>query len=302
MPKSVEHYQQETGRSGRDGLKAECYLFYSAEDYRVWRTILEASSESATAIEKLNELYGYCTRPQCRHRFISEYFNQNYALSNCGACDYCLGEVETAKDSLIIGQKIVSCIIRTRQGFGADHIADILKGNRSESVLRWQHETLSTFGIMEAETKVYIRYMIEQLIGQGFLARTGPYATLAVSEDGFLLLKGKKEPFLAIPLTTGKKKDIEKRKKIRIREDWAGVDEDLFERLRGLRASIASEKKVPAYVIFGDASLKEMAMKKPLTEAQFSEMYGVGEAKREAYWKSFTDIIRRHLEDSGSAL
>jgi ATP-dependent DNA helicase RecQ len=301
MPKSVEHYQQETGRSGRDGLKADCYLFYSAEDYRVWRRILEESSEETTAVEKLNELYGYCTRPQCRHRFISEYFDQEFNTSNCGACDYCLGEVETAKDSRIIGQKILSCVLRARQGFGADHIADILKGNATDSVLRWKHDSLSTFGIMEGETKVYIRYMIEQLVGQGYLERRGEYATLGATENGILLLKGQKEPFLALPQTTSKKRDIEKRKKSSRSEDWAGVDEGLFEALRSLRARIASEKAVPAYIIFGDASLKDMALKKPLTEAQFSEIYGVGEVKLKEYWEMFTETIRRHLNDKGGA-
>ena len=294
MPKSIEHFQQETGRAGRDGLPADCYFFYSGSDYGTWKSLLADSSESEIMLKKLGELYDFCTRPQCRHKSLSNYFGQDYSSDNCGACDFCLGEVDMADEPLLIGQKVLSCVARVRQGFGADHIADILKGNETEAVLKWRHEKLSTFGLMKPETKVFIRFMIEQLIGQGFLKREGEYNTLAITETGKSLLKGQATPKLAKPVTRDKKKEIEKKQRSRRTEDWENVDEELFEVLRALRAKTARDKSIPAYLVFSDKALKDMASKKPLDREAFADIYGVGEAKLKEYADSFIGAIREY--------
>ncbi|MFZ3110033.1 MAG: DNA helicase RecQ [Rectinemataceae bacterium] len=291
MPKSIEHFQQETGRAGRDGLPSDCYFFYSGADYGIWKSLLADSSESEVMLRKLGELYDFCTRPQCRHRSLAHYFGQTYAPENCGACDFCLGEVDMAEEPLLIGQKVLSCVARVRQSFEADHVADILKGNATEAVLKWRHEKLSTFGLMEAETKVFIRFMIEQLVGQGFLRREGDYGTLAITGEGMSLLKGLITPKLAKPATREKKKEIEKKRRSRRAEDWENVDEGLFEALRLLRAKIARDKSVPAYLVFSDKALKDMASKKPRDKEAFAGIYGVGEAKLKEYADAFIEAI-----------
>ena len=300
MPKSIEHYHQETGRAGRDGLPAYCYMFYGGGDFGVWKFFSEQSANRDVMLEKLRIIYKFCTQPQCRHKVFVNYFGQEYGQSSCQACDYCLGEVDMIDDPAGVGQKILNCIDSVKygdgRGFGAGYIANVLKGNPTSQIARWGHQGNPNFAAMSSETLVSISYLIEQLIGQGFLERQGEYDTLSLTDFGRRLLNGEITPILAKPLVAARKKEISIRQKAKKAQDWAGVDEKLFELLRGKRAELARKQGVPAYIIFGDRSLKDMASVKPTTGEAFSGVFGVGERKLKIYAEPFIDVIKQYLK------
>ena len=301
MPKSIEHYHQETGRAGRDGLPAYCYMFYRGSDYLAWKSILEESPQKNVLFEKLQSLYQFCAQPQCRHKVLANYFGQDYEKATCDACDYCLNELEMIEVPLIVGQKILSCVYRVQQGsglgFGAGHIANVLGGKLTDQVETWGHQRLSTFGLMANESMAFIRYMIEQLVGQGYLRREGAFSTLSLNDSARKVLRGELTPVLIKPLVASKKKEISRKGRQKKEEEWAEIDRDLFQQLRRKRAELAEKQRVPAFVIFGDKSLRDMARVKPVTREAFATLYGVGDHKLRTYADDFLGVIRKYFED-----
>jgi ATP-dependent DNA helicase RecQ len=319
MPKSLEHYQQESGRAGRDGLEAECWLLFSGGDYGVWKSILtsgegvpppnrrqnadamthrqdaDATGPSATeiALAKLARMYAYCTDAVCRRRAILEYFGQGYPQANCGTCDICLGDVDLVDDALVIAQKILSCILRQGQRFGAGYTAQVLTGSREQRILENGHDALSTYGLLKDHDKRTVHDWIEQLAGQGFIAKTGEYNVLSVTPEGWRLLKGEVTARLLEPTAKPQRKA-----KVAV-EGWQGVDKGLFEALRTLRASLAREHNVPAYIIFGDAALRDMARRRPTTLPRFLRVRGVGETKCQQYGRIMIEKIRAYCLEYG---
>ncbi|MDP8258449.1 MAG: DNA helicase RecQ [Candidatus Aadella gelida] len=299
MPKSIEHYHQETGRAGRDGLESACYMLYGGMDYRTWSYFIEKVSEQEIPMDKLKAIYNFCSRAQCRHKVLVNYFGQKYEKENCGACDYCLKELDMVEDAALIGQAIILCINNVREGktygFGAGHIANVLKGSMTEKILRLGQQHLEGFGSMESSTLAFIRYMIEQMVGQGFLEREEEFSTLSVTSTGHMVLAGEIIPTLAKPIAFAKKKKSEKKRKAQKEKEWEGVDEELFQLLRSLRTELAQKERVPAYIIFGDKSLKHMAAVKPVTVDDFGQIYGVGDRKVKNYANIFMETIKGYL-------
>ncbi|MBI5762533.1 MAG: DNA helicase RecQ [Planctomycetes bacterium] len=297
MPKSVEHYQQETGRAGRDGLEAECVLFYSGGDRIRWESLIEKSAEEAyepeaviaAAKELLGHMQRFCNSPNCRHRVLSEYFGQAYERENCEACDTCLDETDVLPESTLMAKKILSCVARVGERFGGGHVADVLLGANTEMVRTCRHETLSTYGLLKGENRKSLMSLISQLVDQGLLDRSpGDRPVLKLNDASWRVMRGQADVKLIRPAGV---------KKTRVdAESWEGVDMGLFEELRGLRHELATQRKVPAFVIFGDATLRGMARVRPGTVDALASISGVGEKKLAEFSGTFLSRIRSYCE------
>ena len=295
MPKSVEHYVQETGRAGRDGLEAECVLLYSGADVMRWRSLLRRSTEEASEspstldaqFESLERMQRFCGAARCRHRALSEYFDQSYETENCKACDVCLDETEGIEDGTETARKILSCVARVHECFGAGHVADVLVGADTERIRDRGHDQLSTFGLIKTMPKKTVMNCVFQLIDQGLLERTrDDRPVLILNEASWEVMRGNRR----VSLIQAKKKVVTKTRGAVA--SWEGVDHGLFEHLRGVRRELADERGVPAFVIFSDASLRDMARRKPDSPDAFLEVHGVGEAKLEQFAARFLAEIR----------
>ncbi len=299
MPKSLEHYQQESGRAGRDGLEAECCLFFSGQDYGVWKRIIDDAEPAARegAVRSLSAMMDFCNGVQCRHRAIVEYFGQQLGDASCGACDVCLGQLDLIDEPLVTGQKILSCVLRLQQRFGADYTAKVLSGSQDKRILEQRHHQLSTWGILSSESLRTIRDWIEQLVGQQFLAKVGEYQVLQVTGAGRRLLKGQATPRLLRPASPTKKA-----KAASATVSWEGVDRGLFDELRRLRQETAAIQNMPAHIVFTDAALRDMARRRPSSLAGLIEVRGVGEKKLADYGQAFVDRISAYCRGNGVAM
>ncbi|HEV8719337.1 MAG TPA: DNA helicase RecQ [Candidatus Binatia bacterium] len=296
MPKSIEHYQQETGRAGRDELEAECVLLYSAADVLRWESLIEKSAVDAkepagviaASRELLDHMRRLCTAVYCRHRKLSEYFGQEYARPNCEACDVCLNEVEGLADATVTAQKILSCIARAGERFGAEHIVDLLLGANTERVRRWRHEELSTYGLMKGTDRKTLTSMLYQLIDDGVLERTADERpVLRLNDASREVLRGKRTVRLLQPKIKVRKTRFDEK-------SWQSVDSGLFETLRNLRREIANQRSVPAYVLFSDATLRDMARLRPSSPSALLGVRGVGERKLADLGERFIDEIKNY--------
>jgi ATP-dependent DNA helicase RecQ len=301
-PRSLEHYQQESGRAGRDGLAAECVLLYSSADFLKWRVMLERNSELTDGAQvMLRDMDRYASSVGCRHKQLVEYFGETYSRApragggdgGCGACDSCLGELEPVRDAVVVARKILSCVARVGQRFGAGHVTSVLRGQLVETVTSRGHQALSTFGLLTESSVAEVRGYIEQLTSSGLLRQTDDgYPVLKLTSAGLGLLKDEaSQPGLTLARQRRPEKGRPVRRGVEA-ESWEGVDRELFERLRGVRLEIARARNVPPYVIFHDTTLREMARVKPKDVAELRGIYGVGERKAAELGERFVEAIR----------
>lgn len=306
IPKSIEHYQQETGRAGRDGLPAECVLLHSIGDVITLRKITESSLIEAgarpeiinAARSQIEEMSRYCRTPMCRHRGLVEYFGQSYENESCGACDICLGDTDSVPEAKIIAQKILSCVFRVQERFGVNHVVEVLLGSRTQNVMQRGHDKLSTHGILKEVSKAQLRDWIYQLVGQGSMDLDGSeYPILKLNANSRAILFADAEPRLI--RTASKSKE---RKQAAASEALSHADMPLFEKLKTLRRRLAMEQNVPPFVVFADTVLIEMSAQRPSTLDAMLAVSGIGKVKLNAYGQVFLTEIRQHCETANIAM
>jgi ATP-dependent DNA helicase RecQ len=287
LPKSIENYYQETGRAGRDGLPAECVLFFSPADRRKQAFFIQAIADEAEqnrAWEKLETVLNYGNLNQCRHRFLLNYFGEEYPKENCQACDVCLEPTEKF-DGTEIAQKIISAVIRTNQQFGGAYIVKILLGQNDKRIRQFGHDQLSVYDIVDNFSREQLSQIIDQLITNGLLQKTAgqyPLLRLTAASQNFLNRR------LSIELHQPKAASRTVEKKINSDIDY---DQKLFEKLRALRTDFAARLNMPPYIIFSDKSLQEMAAYFPQSPESFKKIFGVGEQKLAKFGHEFLSII-----------
>ena len=292
LPKSIEGYYQETGRAGRDGLPADAWMAYGLGDVVNQRRMIDASTAEVQfkriASTKLDALLGLCEASSCRRVRLLSYFDEISAP--CGNCDVCL-EPPLVWDGTVAAQKALSCVYRTGQRFGAAHLIDVLLGRETERMQQWGHGALSTFGIgKELDEKVW-RTVFRQLIAQGLLdVDHASYGSLKLTEASRAVLTGGQAVHLR-QTQAGKTKSAAKRSASLA----AGLESEaarLWDRLRAWRAAIAKEHGVPAYVVFHDATLAELARERPQSAAALGQISGVGTRKLEHYGAALLELLQ----------
>ena len=295
LPKNVEGYYQETGRAGRDGLPADCLLLFSAGDAAKQAHFIEemsAPQEQQAARSQLRQMIHYAECSTCRRRELLAYFGEE-SVPRCSGCDNCL-EPRATYDGTTVSQKFLSCVYRIRQssrfGTGINHVIEVLTGADTEKVRRWNHNRLTTYGIGADLDRAEWGAIGRELLRQGYLSQSeGEFPIVEITASGLDALRSRKIIRLTRPLVRPKSKRPARR------DGEIECDEILFGRLRELRKRFADKRGVPAYVIFGDATLREMARRYPATKEAMSAVFGVGERKLHEFGEAFAAEVAAHL-------
>jgi len=298
LPKNIEAYYQETGRAGRDGLPAEAWMIYGMQDVVLQRQMIEDSDmpqeQKRVVRHKLDRLLGYCETLQCRRQVLLQYFGDNQ--DPCGNCDVCQDPPKVI-DGTIAAQKLLSCIYRTGQRFGAQYVIDVLLGKNDERIHKFGHDKITTFGIGTEHDRVTWQGITRQLVSRNLLfVDTGSHSELKLTEAGAEFLKQKQTITLRLEeKTRGARKRLDAAAQSASAAIATGPDQQLLQNLKSLRMKLAREQNLPPYVIFHDKTLIDMVTIKPANRDQLALVNGVGNSKLQKYGDAFLKVIKENV-------